>query len=294
MRFLKNWFLLIVFDLILYKYIFTTKIIFEKNKQPLEPQKEQITGKITANYLYTTDTFDVIQKIKKLEPYYTEGLLFDTPDTLIESGGLYGSSSLVRMDYPPTTIIKKMNINSSYFAEGIGICRDKLFQLTYRERKIIIYSYPSLNVIGLLPMDPRMQEGWGMAIFSKDSLVASDGTNRLFFLDCNNNLQITRIINVSYLGTAIDALNSLTFANGYIYANRYWSTNVYKIDPSTGIVAQYYHLSILANMDIRAGTLTLTNFYNGYVLNGIAYNSDKDIFVLTGKEWGYYYELNLR
>jgi glutamine cyclotransferase len=45
--------------------------------------------------------------------------------------------------------------------------------------------------------------------------------------------------------------------------------------------------------EYASGTLTYYLLSSGNVLNGIAYNPVGNYFGVTGKDWGYYYQLNM-
>ena len=60
------------------------------------------------NNNFSINSDSKIKVIPRNELYYTQGIFFDTENTVIESGGLYGESVLVRMEYPSMMIIKKM------------------------------------------------------------------------------------------------------------------------------------------------------------------------------------------
>jgi len=47
----------------------------------------------------------------------------------------------------------------------------------------------------------------------------------------------------------------------------------------------------LLKFEIKNKTLLPWEFEQGYVLNGIAYDLNRDIFLVTGKKWGYFYEI---
>ena len=73
----------------------------------------------------------VISKIPRNGVYYTQGLFFDSDSTVIESGGLYKESVLVRMEYPSMKVIKKVHLADKYFAEGTTKCGNNVYQLTW-------------------------------------------------------------------------------------------------------------------------------------------------------------------
>ena len=53
-------------------------------------------------------------------------------------------------------------------------------------------------------------------------------------------------------------------------------------------------LSIFLELQfINPSTLTENDLYSGNVLNGITYNEVNKTFLITGKEWGYLYEVEL-
>jgi glutamine cyclotransferase len=241
--------------------------------------------------LITTEHYTVLKNIKRLETYYTQGLIYDK-QFLYESGGLYGESVIVKMEYPSLKVITKLPLGREYFGEGIGICKDKIYQLTWQERKILYYTYPDLKFIDILPMDQKLLSGWGFANFN-GNLIATDGTNNIHIFDCNS-LNVINTLPVTYNGTNIDRLNALVFAKGKIYANRYYDTNIYRINPTNGLVDKVYDMINLVNKEKEIGTLTDGRLSSGDVLNGIAYIPDRDIFILTGKKWNNYYEVILK
>lgn len=251
-------------------------------------------GKGQTPTLLATKDYDVITMIKRPETYYTQGIFFDEKHNLIESGGLYGESVLVKMEYPSLKIITKQKLDKKLFGEGVAICGDKVFQLTYYERKILQYSYPQLQFEKFIDLDGKLHSGWGLANLSDQNLVATDGTNKLFILDCMNNLSVIQTIPVFFNGIPLDRLNALTIVDGYIYANRYYDNRIYKINPKQGSVVKIYDFNSLVGLDIQAGTLNFSRIYKGDVLNGIAYDSIRKVFLLTGKRWGHYYEVVLK
>src|ERR671931_240440 len=60
-------------------------------------------------------------------------------------------------------------------------------------------------------------EGWGLTTDGK-SLILSDGSNRIRFIDPND-FRVTKTITVLDSKTPIDQLNELEYVQGSIYAN---------------------------------------------------------------------------
>jgi len=96
--------------------------------------------------------FVFLQNILKKDGnvFYTQGLFIENNgNSLYESGGLYGESVLVKMDYPSLKIQAKINLKSNYFGEGTAKCGEYVYQLTWKEIVIIKYSFPDFKITRL-------------------------------------------------------------------------------------------------------------------------------------------------
>ena len=83
-----------------------------------EPQPEKIKN---------TEMYKVINIFPRKNPtVYTQGLIYYNK-TLFESGGLYQKSTLTHMKWPSQEIIKQINLEKKYFAEGITYNLAKYF-----------------------------------------------------------------------------------------------------------------------------------------------------------------------
>ncbi|MCK5065204.1 MAG: glutaminyl-peptide cyclotransferase, partial [Candidatus Fermentibacteraceae bacterium] len=71
-------------------------------------------------------------------------------------------------------------------------------------------------------------------------------------------------------------LNELEYADGWIYANQWNSYRILQIDPSSGFVEALIDASNLLSPGDRL---------NAGPLNGIAWDSQRQAFLLTGKLW---------
>jgi len=230
--------------------------------------------------------------IKRNELYYTQGLFFDTDSTVMESGGQYGRSSLVRMKYPSMEVLKKVDLHKKYFAEGIALCGGYVFQLTWRERVVLKYKYPELELVETASLDDKVEEGWGLTTDGK-VLYATDGSNNIYTMSCET-LKVTKTTPVTLDAKPVHRLNEIEYVDGVIYANKYYDSNIYKIDLNSGKVIKVIDMNSLVMNELSRGTLTHNKLQNGDVLNGIAFNKNKGNFLVTGKMWGFYYEVNLK
>ena len=287
--------LLFVCSIICYRSIKNIKSslnILDRNNENKEIKEEEKENKKEINISSSDFTVKKIIERKEDHKTYTQGLFFSKDyKILYESGGLYKESSIIKYEYPSLKLLKKTKLNNNYFGEGIAQCGEYIYQLTWRENIIIKYDL-NLNKIEELNLDDNLFEGWGLSYSNNiNELLATDGSDEIYRLDCNNNLKVISSIKVKdNNGNSYYNLNDLTYANGFIYVNIYLDTNIIKVD-FNGFVVKKYNLNELVNYELNKGILTQSNFRFGDVLNGITYNSEKNIFLVTGKRWGYMYEI---
>ena len=122
-------------------------------------------------------------------------------------------------------------------------------------------------------------------------MYLSDGTERIFVLD-GETLKVTDRIKVSDNGEAQKDINELEYANGFIYANIWYSDDLIKIDPITGEIVKRYDFSVLRTAEISYQE-DQKNFYEANVLNGVAYDPIQDVFYLSGKNWHQIFKVKL-
>lgn len=210
--------------------------------------------------------------------YFTEGLEFYGND-LLESTGLYGKSKLV--EYNPVTgkITKQINLDPKYFGEGITVLHDTLYQMTYQEHVVFVYSAKDFKKIKELPLNG---EGWGLTNDGKN-LIQSNGSSNLFYYEPGT-FKLLKTVPVTENGSPVVNVNELEYINGYVYANQWQLNTILKIDPNTGNVVAKIDLTALVNQ------LNLPNPQDA-VLNGIAYNKANNKIYITGKNWPTLFEI---
>ena len=262
-----------------------------------------------ATYYYKEDVSSLSSKIpntinykvvnifpRKNPTVYTQGLFYYNK-TIYESGGLYKKSTLTHMEWPSQKIITKINLEDSYFAEGIAASDtvNLLYQLTYKEKEILLYSFPNLEFKKKIKMPDEMREGWGMCTGrDKSEFFATDGSDKIFILKLNkdnNEISYKSHIKVTHNMRPIHNLNELIYDGVYIYCNVYFQDVILKINPNNGQVMNVYEMRNLIDYELRNGNLTNDRLYRGDVLNGIVYIQEKKSFIVTGKLWNYYYEI---
>lgn len=218
---------------------------------------------------------------------FTEGFLF-YEGKLFESTGAPENLPLTKslfgiVDLKNGKIDTKVEIDKSiYFGEGISILNNKIYQLTYKNQTAFVYDVKTYKQIGKFSFQNK--EGWGLTNDGKN-LIMSDGSNYLTFFDQNFN--VTKTLDVSENGYAVDYLNELEYIKGYIYANIYQSHEIVKIDPATG--------NVVGKIDItNLFQTSKTKNINSLETNGIAFDSISNKVLVTGKMWPNIYEIQFQ
>jgi glutamine cyclotransferase len=222
-------------------------------------------------------------EIKNIYPHdhraFTQGLIFKD-GVLWESTGQYGSSSLRKVELKTGKVLKLVSVPAEYFAEGMTVFRDKVYQLTWQNNKGFIYRPDDFTKTGEFKY---AGEGWGLT-HDAESLILSDGTNQLRFLDPET-FAVRRTVSVFENGVPLNNLNELEYVRGEIYANIWQTERIVRIDPKTGRLTGTIDLAgILPSADRDA---------EADVLNGIAYDEQGDRLFVTGKNWSKLFEIRL-
>lgn len=207
---------------------------------------------------------------------YTQGLLFNN-GSLFESTGLYGQSSLREVDPQTGEVKRKVSVPQQYFAEGLTLVGDRLIQLTWQEQKAFVYKLADFTKVEELRYDG---EGWGLCS-DGTRLVMTDGSDRLTFRDPKT-LAVLGGVNVTLSGRLVDRLNELECVGGAIYSNVWQTDDILRIDPGSGKVTAVIDAS---------GLLSPAERQRAEVLNGIAWDPEKKIFLITGKLWPKMFEV---
>jgi glutamine cyclotransferase len=244
--------------------VFAAVFFVSVNYKPVSSAALHYTFSVVNVYPHDTDAF-------------TEGLVFDN-GFLYESTGLYGSSSLRRVDLETGRVLRLLSLQSQYFGEGITIVGDKIVQLTWQSHKGFVYDKADF---GLLHEFVYPTEGWGLT-FDGSRLIMSDGTANLYFLDPVTYQRVGQVM-VHDTGPVTE-LNELEYINGTVYANIWGEQKIALINPQTGQVMAWIDLT---------GIQDLKNQDPNNVLNGIAYDAYGHRLFVTGKRWPHIYEIKL-
>ena len=239
------------------------------------------TLEIISNLVPVQQSFSIENIFPHQLESYTQGLEWND-GKLYEGTGRYGFSLLAEVDHRSGKHTKQVNLDNQFFGEGITILNGRIYQLTYRAQKCFVYDLSSLEKIDEFEYSAR--EGWGLTNDGA-SLIMSDGSHKLVFIDPNDGYKEWKTIEVFAKDKKQGFLNELEYVDGKIYANIYQSEDIAVIDASTGKVLAMIDCSNLLDKSNISAPID--------VLNGIAYNPQNDKFYLTGKLWPSLFEISL-
>lgn len=227
--------------------------------------------------------YKIINRFPHQTDAYTQGLEF-VGDTLYESTGKYGESKLRKVDYQTGAVYKEITLDNSYFAEGLTVFNDKIYQLTWKENTGFIYNLADLKKTGTFVYN-KSQEGWGLCN-DGTHVYKSDGSSKIWTLDATTLAEQSYIEPTNHKSVS-RAFNELEFIDGKIYANTYQVASIAIIDPTTGAIEGLIDLTSLPK-EVQTG-LDAQN----EVLNGIAYKANEGRLFVTGKHWNTLFEIEL-
>jgi glutamine cyclotransferase/plastocyanin len=224
-------------------------------------------------------TYEVVHTYPHDPTAFTQGLAFHDGH-LYEGTGLYGASSLRRVDLETGEVLQIHQLPDDYFGEGVAIYdEDKIAQLTWKSGTGFIYDQESFD---LLRTFEYATEGWGLT-YDGQRLIMSDGTATLHLLDPDT-LEEVDTLQVRGSHGPVRRLNELEVVKGQLYANVWYSDVIAVIDLETGQVTAWVDLE---------GLLSPAEAEEADVLNGIAYDASSDRLFVTGKLWPTLFEIRI-
>ena len=260
-----------IYNLTASVYVSGIKSKYSKNITIVSPVKPKL-------YTYT-----IVNEFPHDKTAYTQGLEF-YQDTLYESTGIRGKSSLRKVDFETGKVLQKVDLDKVYFGEGISILNDKVYQLTWQANMGFQYKPDQLKMErSFAYMDSK--EGWGLCNDGQN-LYKSDGTHQIWILDGNTQKEINKI-QVMTDKNPLEKINELEWVEGKIYANTYQFKKEVGIiiNPQSGIVEGVIDFSGLKSKVEQVSNLD--------VLNGIAYHPKRKTFFITGKNWSKLFEVKV-
>ena len=208
---------------------------------------------------------------------FTQGLLYHD-GVFYESTGLYGQSTLRRVDPASGVVLLSRPISPAEFGEGLARIGDELIQLTWQENVAHRYEIDDFTPLGNFSYSGQ---GWGLC-FDGRRLIMSNGSSFLTYRNPET-FQTVAQIRVTRDSVPVGNLNELECVGRLVYANVWLTDTILRIDPQTGIV--------LTEID-ASGLLTPAEQQEADVLNGIAFHPATMNFYLTGKWWPKVFEVD--
>jgi glutaminyl-peptide cyclotransferase len=229
-----------------------------------------------------TYRYQVVRSYPHDPDAFTQGLQY-VDGVFYEGTGLNGRSSIRKVKIETGEVLQRRAVPAEHFGEGITVWKSEIIELTWQSRIAFVYDKATF--------EPKRQfsyagEGWGLT-HDGTSLIMSDGSDTLRVLVPETFVERRRI-RVTAGGAPLRQLNELEFVKNEILANIWMTDRVARIAPDSGRVTGYIDFAGLltraekASVDARGG-----------VLNGIAYDAERDRLFVTGKLWPKVFEVKI-
>ena len=226
-------------------------------------------------------TYEIINEYPHDIKSFTQGLEFHN-DTLYESTGKNGQSYVRKLNFKTGEVLKQVDLNSTYFGEGITILNNKIYQLSWQKGTGFVYDLNTFEQLETFKYS-NSKEGWGLCN-DGEKIFKSDGTEKIWLLNPETLVEEDFIQTVTN-GSVFNKANELEYVDGKIYANVWQKDSAMIIDASTG--------AIIGVIDFRGLKSKVKQHPQLDVLNGIAYNPTSETFFITGKNWDKLFEVKI-
>jgi len=260
--------------------VLTAKVDYDGGTSELTKKIKVLAAKAPEVY-----TYEVINEYPHDNRAYTQGLEFHN-DTLYESTGKKGRSSLRKVDFKSGKVLQQIDLDNTIFGEGLTILNDKIYQLTWQNGVGYVYDIKSFKKVDSFQYG-ESREGWGLAN-DGERLYKSDGTEKIWFLNPDTLVEEGFIQAVGDK-SIYDSANELEYLDGKLYANVYQKPSVMIIDAKSGAIEGVVNFG---GLDKKV-TKTATWNPKDNVLNGIAYHPERKTFFVTGKDWDKLFEVKI-
>jgi len=263
-------------DITLGEKVITAIIKFDEKTETLTK-----SIKVFNNSEPTIYKYEVVNTYPHDISSYTQGLEFHN-GALYESTGQLKESKLRKVNFETGEVLKNINLDAVYFGEGLTILNDKIYQLTWQNKRGFVYDVNTFEKLSTFNYG-KSKEGWGICN-DGEKLYKSDGTEKIWVLNPEN-LTEESYLQVYTEKGKIPSLNELEWIDGKIFANIYQRNGVVIINPKTGGVEGVIDFKPLKKLVTQHAELD--------VLNGIAYHPERQTIFVTGKNWDKLFEVRI-
>ena len=211
---------------------------------------------------------------------FTQGLEIQG-ETLYESTGLRGSSTIRKVDLTSGTVELQRNLDDQYFGEGVTVLGDRIYQLTWESRTCFVYDKSSLEYAEHFTFDGP---GWGLAN-NGNQLLMSSGDSTIQIRNPET-FEIVRKLRIKDGRKSVTKLNELEYFDDHLFANILGEERIAKISPNSGEVVAWIDCSNVYPAKQRDDP-------GRQVLNGIAHDTESGRTFVTGKNWPSLFEIQI-
>ncbi|KAL4444056.1 hypothetical protein ABPG75_011793 [Micractinium tetrahymenae] len=252
--------------------------------------------------------FRVLRELPHDHRAFTQGLQFDRicdgesrsncREVFWESTGLNGQSTVREVDAESGKVLRKKDLPTSDFGEGVARHGDRLYQVTWQGPKTWSYSVSDLE--DARELATPLKDGWGITS-DGSHLIVGDSTDKLTWLDPADVSRAVREVAVKDGGQAVRWLNELEWADGLVWANVWMTDCIAQVDPASGAVVGWVRFGGLRERAVAAAAEDARASGEGQrpqreqpeVLNGIAWDEQGRRLFVTGKLWPRIYQVEL-
>jgi glutaminyl-peptide cyclotransferase len=227
-----------------------------------------------------TQSVEIVRSYPHDPDAFTQGLLYHQ-GFLYESTGLYGRSTLRKVEIESGRVIQSIPLSPALFGEGLALWDGRLIQLSWQSGVGFVYDLDSFRQIREFHY---RTEGWGLTQ-DGESLIMTDGSDALIFLDPATLVESRRMV-VRCGSSPVRQLNELEVVRGEVFANVFGKDVIARISRENGAVLGWIDLAGLRG--------ALGPVRGPDVLNGIAYDPEHDRLFVTGKRWSKLFEIKLK
>ncbi len=225
--------------------------------------------------------YEVINSYPHDKEAFTQGFEYYN-GFFYESTGQRGKSTLRKVEMETGKVLQKIELDRKYFAEGMTIFNNKIYQLTWQKNVGFVYDLETFELEKTFNYQ-QSKQGWGLT-HDGEKFIKTDGTEKMWFLNIES-LEEESFIETYTNKRKAEKLNELEYIDGKIYANIWQQNSILIVNPVNGAIEG---IAVLKGLQKKAGQSGDNN-----VLNGIAYDKENDRLFVTGKKWNKVFEIKL-
>jgi glutaminyl-peptide cyclotransferase len=121
-------------------------------------QPEQENMPLQAPARVPVYTYEIVNVYPHDPSAFTQGLVYHQ-GVLYESAGQYGVSSLRKVELETGRVLQRLSVPAQYFAEGLCLFQNRLYQLTWNEHTCFVYDQETFQQMATFSY---AGEGWGI------------------------------------------------------------------------------------------------------------------------------------